>query len=80
MQVAKIDETKLSEGADAFTRNQARAFEQAKIEQLGFDKDGKSKTILNNGRNEIATHSNVNKGAVKWANWMMNKGALTFAH
>ena len=80
MEVADIDPGQLNDGADAFTRYQARAFEEAKISEIGFDKFGNSDTLLHNRRHEIATSRSVHEGAVQWANWMMDKGALKFAH
>ena len=84
MEKADIDASKLNFGANGFTYNQARAFEQAIIDERGFDKTHNNFDVLHNNRNEIVESKRISKGALQgamqWANWMMDRGAVTFAH
>lgn len=64
---------RLSPGAEAFTRRQARSFEQAVIDKHGLNQ-------LDNARNEIGISASqpkhIRQGATAWARWMLENGTI----
>ena len=77
MQVAKMDPTKLSSGANSLTRRQARSFEELGIDTLHMQKDGGQ---LLNARHEVSPKgvapTHVRQGALLWAQHMVDTGAV----
>ncbi|WP_290182876.1 RHS repeat-associated core domain-containing protein [Corynebacterium auriscanis] len=77
MQVAKMDQTKLSSGADSLTRRQARSLEELEIDALHMQKDGSQ---LLNARHEISPRGvaplHLRQGAILWARHMVDTGAV----
>ncbi|WP_293792346.1 hypothetical protein ACKFRT_04010 [Corynebacterium sp. YSMAA1_1_F7] len=77
MQVADMDPTKLSWGADSLTRRQARSFEELGIDTLRMQKDGGQ---LLNARHEVSPKgvapTHVRQGALLWAQHMVDTGAV----